>query len=186
MEKILGKLTTTCRDSYVIVAVGSAGTLLLGLLFYFCLHKPLAAGAADYARQAAQSASKVTQITNFQNAHLNFKEYQAEIDKREKRVRSFLPEDIGQGVFIISVERLALKNEMQLEMVSPQKLMTDTDKICLPLKVKLTGSYFGLLKFLQGLQNGERLVEVEDMSVTVKGDSLMVDMLLNIYAVPAK
>jgi Tfp pilus assembly protein PilO len=84
------------------------------------------------------------------------------------------------------LERLALHNQMELHMVRPQKNISAEDNQCLPIKIRITGRYFGLLKFLQGLQDGERLAVVKNLSIVSKGDTLESDMLIHIYAVPAK
>ena len=79
-----------------------------------------------------------------------------------------------------------MRSKMELQMVTPQKSELQGDVFCLPLNLKLTGSYFCLLKFLQGLQEGERLAVVKNMSIEAKENMLSVTMLLDIYAVPVK
>ena len=186
MDKILMKLKTCSRNNLYMLLIVLTGTLSGMLLFYFALHRPLMAAAGDYEQQAAESARKITAVVNFQNAHLDMKEYRAELKKREQRVRQYLPCDIAQGEFILYVERLAQAGKMELQLVSPQKTETAEEAWCLPLRLRLAGSYFGLLKFLQGLQEGERLVTVKNMSITSRERVLQADMLVNIYAVPAK
>ncbi|MCR5757666.1 MAG: type 4a pilus biogenesis protein PilO [Selenomonas sp.] len=182
----LRKLPTIPSDICPVLGMGSLGVLLGGILFYFFLHMPLMAAAEDCRQQAAEAGRQVTQIVNFQNAHRDLPAYQAEIAQREKRAWGHLPATLEQGEFILAIERLAGQSRMQLELVSPQKELAMPDTLCLPIKIGLTGDYFGLLRFLRGLQDGERLVVVKDMSVAVKGAGLTVDMLLNIYAVPEK
>lgn len=186
MERLLRKIRAGSKDKGYVIILTLAGTLAGGLLFYFFLHKPLLAAAEDCNRQAAEAVREVTAVTNFQNAHLNMKEYRAELKKREQRVMQYLPENLSQGEFILYLERLAMRSKMELQMVNPQKSELQGDVFCLPLKLKLTGSYFCLLKFLQGLQEGERLAVVKNMSIEAKENMLSVSMLLNIYAVPVK
>ncbi len=189
-ENMLMKFKTGSFNSFynvqLLMIMVVASTLLGGLLFYFILHKPLTAAAEDYARQAAAHTQEITAVTNFQNAHLQMKEYRAELKKREQRVWQYLPEHMGQGEFMLYLERLALHNQMELQMVNPQKNISAEDNQCLPIKIRIVGRYFGLLKFLQGLQDGERLAVVKKMSIVSKGDTLECDMLIHIYAVPAK
>ena len=185
-ENMLMKFKTVSQNNLQLLVMGLAVTLLGGLLFYFILHKPLTAAAEDYARQAAAHTQEITAVTNFQNAHLQMKEYRAELKKREQRVWQYLPEHMGQGEFMLYLERLALHNQMELQMVSPQKNISAEDNQCLPIKIRVAGRYFGLLKFLQGLQDGERLAVVKNLSIVSKGDTLESDMLIHIYAVPAK
>ena len=185
-DKMMMKFKAASQNNLQMMIMVVAGTLLGGLLFYFILHRPLAAAAGDYARQAAGHAQEITDVTNFQNAHLHMKEYRAELNKREQRVWQYLPEHMGQGEFMLYLERLALHNQMELQMVSPQKNISAGDSQCLPIQVRIVGRYFGLLRFLQGLQDGERLAVVKNLSIVSKGDTLESDMLIHIYAVPAK
>jgi len=186
MDKYWLKIMTCHEEKTYVLAMALAGTLIGVMLFYFVLHRPLAAAADDYVRQAAESTQEITAISNFQNAHLQMKEYRTELAKREQRIMQYLPEKMAQGEFIQSLERLALQNKVKLQMVSPQKSISDGDSLCLPIKIKLTGGYFGLLKFIQGLQDGERLAVVNHMEITAKEAVLDVEMLVHIYAVPAK
>ena len=185
-ENMLMKFKTVSQNNLQLLVMGLAVTLLGGLLFYFILHKTLTAAAEDYTQQAAAHTQEITAVTNFQNAHLQMKEYRAELKKREQRVGQYLPEHMGQGEFMLYLERLALHNQMELQMVNPQKNIVAEDNQYLPIKIRIVGRYFGLLKFLQGLQDGERLAVVKKMSIVSKGDTLESDMLIHIYAVPAK
>lgn len=185
-EKMLMKFKTGSRNNVQLMIMGLAVTLIGGLLFYFILHRPLNAAAEEYARQAAAHIQEITAVTNFQNAHLQMKEYRAELKKREQCVWQYLPEQMGQGEFMLYLERLALHNHMELQMISPQKNISAGDDQCLPIKIRIVGRYFGLLKFLQGLQDGERLAVVKNLSIVSKEDTLESEMLIHIYAVPAK
>ena len=174
------------EEKQAVLLIALAGTLLGVMLFYFILHRPLVAAADDCAQQAAEAAQEITAITNFQNAHLQMKEYRHELTLREQRILRYLPEKMGQGEFIQYLERLSLKSKVKLQMVSPQKSIPDGDNLCLPIKLRLNGSYFGLLDFMQGLQNGDRLAVVKNMSITAGETDLEVEMLIHIYAVPVK
>ena len=186
MEKLLRKIKQYGNDGHCLLILAGGGTLLGAVLFYFALHRPLAAAADECSRQALADRKAYTQVINFQNAHLDMKEYQADLGRRQKRVHQYLPDDMAQGEFVLYLERLAVRTHLQLETVSPQKCVQTAENLCLPVKLKLTGDYFALLKFLQGLENGERMVLVKNISIAVKERALEADMLINIFAVSAK
>ena len=186
MKKLLLKFKQYGNDRHCLLLLVCAGTLLGAVLFYVALHRPLVAATDEWNRQADADKKAYTQVTNFQNTHLDMKEYRLDLSRRQKRVHQYLPDDMAQGDFLLSLERLAVQNHLQLENVSPQKSIQMEENCCLPVKIKLTGGYFALLKFLQGLENGERMVLVKNMSIAVKERALEVDMLINIFAVSAK
>lgn len=186
LKKLLRKIKQYIDDGHCCLLLAGGGTLLAAVLFYFALHRPLAAAADECIHQAAADREAYTQVVNFQNAHLDMKEYQRDLGQRQKCVHQYLPDDMEQGSFILSLERLAVRSHLQLENVSPQKCVQTEDNCCLPVKLKVTGDYFALLKFLQGLENGERMVLVKNMSIAVKERTLEADMLLNIFAVSVK
>lgn len=186
MDKYWLRLRIYSEGKQSVLLIALAGTLLGVLLFYFVLHRPLVAAADDCVRQAAEATQEITAITNFQNAHLQMKEYRHELTQREQRILRYLPEKMAQGEFIQYLERLSLKSKVKLQMVSPQKSIAAGDDLCLPIKLKLSASYFGLLHFMQGLQNGERLAVVKNMVIRAEESVLDVEMLIHIYSVPAK
>ena len=85
------------------------------------------------------------------------------------------PNPPNANLFEVLVEPMAYLAECQKPAVRTSKN-----------KIRIVGRYFGLLKFLQGLQDGERLAVVKNLSIVSKGDTLESDMLIYIYAVPAK
>ena len=172
--------------SQTMLGLGAAATLCLLLLFFLAVHLPLERAAQEYRSEAAEAAGEIVTIGNFQNAHLDRKAYLAELNKRQERAWKALPEDLEQGKFIVYVERLAQQSHIQLQQVSPQKKAAAADKRSLSLHLRLQGGYFSLLRFMRGLQDGERLVAVNNMAVRVEGQELVTDLVVNIYAVSDK
>jgi type IV pilus assembly protein PilO len=50
----------------------------------------------------------------------------------------------------------------------------------------MQGGYFGLLKFMRELQDGERFVTVQELGIIAENNQLVTDIMVNIYAVSAK
>lgn len=186
MEKILSKWKNSKAGAERYGALALAGTVTLWLLFYFVLHRPLVDAAAEYRQQAGQAAAEVTSLVNFRNEHLQLQEYAQELGRRELRARHALPEDMAQGEFLVALERLAIRSQLRILSVSPGKVISQGESICLPLRLEVVGDYFSLLKFLQGLQQGERLVIVKNIAVKSDKDKkspLAAELGINIFAV---
>lgn len=179
----------TYRESEIAPAIllGVLGTLALLALFFLCVHEPLQGAAGKYQQAAVRDAGEIARIGNFQNAHMQRQEFMAELAQRQTRAFKALPEDLDQSGFIAGLERLAQASRMQLVFIRPQKAVSSGERLCLPVLVRLQGDYFALLKFLRGLQGGERLVLVKSMALQVKQvGALEADLELHIFAVPAK
>ena len=71
MEKLLRKIKQYGNDGHCLLILAGGGTLLGAVLFYFALHRPLAAAADECSRQALADRKAYTQVINFQNAHLD-------------------------------------------------------------------------------------------------------------------
>jgi cell division protein FtsB len=54
MDKYWLKIMTCHEEKTYVLAMALAGTLIGAMVFYFVLHRPLAAAADDYVRQAAK------------------------------------------------------------------------------------------------------------------------------------
>ena len=79
-----------------LIAAGLAGSLLVFLLFIFVIHLPLQRAAGEYRREAAVATQEINEVVNFQNAHLDRKAYQKELDMRQSRVLKAFPDHIAQ------------------------------------------------------------------------------------------
>lgn len=186
MEKRMEKLSIpgSRRQHFFVLAL--AGTLLLWLFFYFVLHRPLLMAAADFRQQGAQAERTMTAVVNFQNAHLPLKDYQQELGRRDIRARQALPAEMEQGDFLVALDRLAVRSHLRILSVVPGKAAADERYLCLPVKLQLAGDYFSLLHFLQELQQGERLVVVNSLTVKEgkdKDGTLRAELSLHIFSV---
>lgn len=169
-----------------LIAAGLAGSLLVFLLFIFVIHLPLQRAAGEYRREAALAKQEINEVVNFQNAHLDRKAYQKELDMRQSQVVKAFPDHIAQADFLLEIQRLAGQAKLQLLQVEPGKIMQNDERQTLPVRIRMQGGYFGLLKFIRELQDGERFVTVQELGITAENNELVTDIMVNIYAVSAK
>lgn len=174
------------HNGQVIVAALLAASVLSMLVFWAGVHLPLQEAVQDYRSEADKSAQEIIRIGNFQNAHLDYKEFAAGLAEREKRASLALPDELDQAGTITAIERMALQEHMQLRSIKPEKIMKEERTECLPIRIELTGGYFALLRFMKDLQDGDRLAMVHDVSIKVESAQLDAELVINVFAVPAK
>ena len=171
------------RGKALLVAGMLAGLVVSGLVFYLFLHRPLQAETASRIHQAEGAAQEVSRIVNFRNAHLNDKEQRQALAKRQAAVDKALPDQLEQGLFLGELERLTRRCQLQLLALSPEPAEQAEGYKALTVKLRLQGSYFQLMAFLQGLRDGERLVTVKKMALQCAQGQIAGDLWLEIYAV---
>lgn len=159
---------------------------LLVPAFVICVHLPLQQAASEYRSEAAKASREINTVVNFQNAHRDRKAYQKELEARRQLAYQAIPENIGQASFLLDMERKAGQAHLQLLLIQPGELVQTDGRQSLPVHLRVQGSYFSLLTFMRELQNGERLVTVQDLGIKLANGQLQVDLLVNIYAVPDK
>lgn len=188
MRKLLAKWKTyhNCHKKTAVLWLGFGGTIALLAIFLLLVHLPLERAAQEYRSEATEAAAEIVTVGNFQNAHLDRKAYLAELNKRQERARRAVPDSLEQGKFIVYVERLAQQSRIQLQQVSPQSKREAGEKDGLSLHLRLQGGYFSLLRFMRGMQEGERLVVVNNLAVHAEGQQLVTDLAVNIFAVSDK
>ena len=164
-------------------AVAAAMSLLSALAFYYFIHVPLLAAAQDIHGQAQDMARQITRIGNFCNAHINDKDYLQELKKRQSLADKALPAEMQQGQFWAETERLAERCGIRLLGLTPERNEDGKGCSSMTVKVHISGRYFSLLAFLQGLRDGERLVTVKNMALQEKNVTIDGTLWLNIYAV---
>ena len=188
MKKLLArvKIHSGTHKAATMIGLAMGGTIGLLLSFFVLVHLPLRQAAQEYRNEAAEKAGEIVTVGNFQNAHLDRKAYLAELSKRQECAAKAVPDHMEQGKFIVYVQRLAQQSRIQLQQIRPQQKETDDDKHSLSLHLRLQGGYFSLLKFMRGLQDGERLVVINNMAVRLEGQQLVTDLAVNIFAVSDK
>ena len=147
-----------------------------------------------------------TNILNYKNKYGNLEEYMEKLEERFQLSSRILPENINQGEFINFLQRTALENNIKIISLTPstiQPVYDDSENkseaaksegeetakqggtlIKLPIDLKIEGTYLSMIKFLESLEKSERLMNVEEVSITSKddGDRLNCDLKIIIFA----
>ena len=172
------------KDVFAIVCC-SCSWMLAG--FYFFLHEPWQEEISQVRSEEFEEQQKILNVENFMNAHRDMNEFSQETAKHQEIAKKAMPEELEQGEFLEFLQRLALGKQIELVGVVPQKESQERNVTVLPVQVKLKCNYFQLLDFLQGLQQGERLVVINSLTVKQgkdREDALTAELGLSIFSVP--
>lgn len=121
-------------------------------------------------------------LEKLQQEHPDLEKYQMEVEREKERVTGLLPDDMLTAFFLHDIKSAADRAGMRLRELAPEEAEEEDGLSSLPVRANLTGDYFSFLRFLQSLQNGSRLVQVDSMDVAQKGETLECRLKFKIFA----
>ena len=161
-------------------------------VFMACLYgfvlKPFINGQLELARaQNLQAQQKISELEHFRKDLLADDGFIDDLRIRYKRLLNAVPEELEQGELIFELQRLANQSEVELVELAPiSEDMPNADTVPrrLSLRIILRADYFRLLDFLQGLQDVERYIAVDSMTISAENGekNLKVELRLTAFS----
>lgn len=163
-----------------------AFSLLLIFIWYSFIYLPLADEKAAATAELAQKTNQQITLANFQNEHLDMAAYEEMLLASENNANNSLPDEIAASEFISTIQQLALANNLKIQKITPQEIVTNNNVSECPLNVTVTAGYFDLLNFLAALKESPRFMLVKAADITAKNGVLTCTLTISIYAMPDK
>lgn len=166
------------KPKLILIGVG-ASIVLLGAWFLF-LWKP-ASNDLDQAKADRVAAEQQAANLQVRLSHLKQLEANAEVLERDRALLSTaIPDSDKLDDFILQVNERAAKSGVSFVSVSPtppdlSAVATAAGGVAtspgtVSLQIQATGDYFQLLRFLEELRDGPRLVTVDTFSLAKGGE----------------
>ena len=133
-------------------------------------------------------------IQEYNSKYGNLDDYIFDLEELYQSSSDTLPDQMQQGQFINLMQQIALDNQVKvlsLELSDIQLLNKEANESSnefalnkLPIVVKVESSYNSLINFLKAIEDSERLVKVDNFSMTSKGtgDDLICNLELTIFS----
>ena len=144
---------------------------------------------SGFVRLLAEQEGKLNEMKNeytilerLQQEHPDVERYQMEVEREKEQVAGLLPDNMQTAAFLQSIKVFSDSSGMKLRELCPEDAAEENGLVVMPVRVNLTGDYFSLLHFLRKLQSGQRLVQVEAMTVNQKGDALDCRLKIKVFS----
>ena len=137
-------------------------------------------------RQSVINTEKL--IIELRNEYSNLDEYMKKLEERYQLANKSLPGQINEGEFIKYLQHKAIKNQVKITNITPNEteLIKDESKnvTSLLINLKFECGYIQLINFLKELEDSERLMKLENLSIISKnnGELLICEINFIIYA----
>ena len=191
----------TLKFNKTTLAVSLFFCVISEILFWQFAHKYTQQRILQLDLERQKSSQISTNILNYKSKYGNLDEYLQRLEERFQLSNKILPERMEQGEFVNFLQKTALENQIKIVSLTPSTIQpvydnakTNSDNeeaeetaknrsenlIKLPISVKIEGSYISLIKFLESIESKERLMNIEEFSITSKGDGDWLTCNLNV------
>ncbi|HEX2849395.1 MAG TPA: type 4a pilus biogenesis protein PilO [Acidimicrobiales bacterium] len=162
-----------------LILIGVGGAVVIAALWFFLLWKPQGDHLSKAKADKAAAQVRVDQLST-QLAHLKKLEANAAVLERDRALlAAAIPSSDQLDAFILSTNEKAATAGVSFVSISPQQpgaanaapgAAAASGPQVVGLQIQVTGDYFAILRFLEALRDGDRLVTVENFSLSKGGE----------------
>ncbi len=162
-----------------VILIGAGAAVLIGALWFFLLWSPQGK-SIDKAKAERAAAEQRSAQLRVRLAHLQKLQANAEVLERDRALLSTaIPASDQLDDFILQVNDRAAKAGVAFVSVAPQQpgagaappgAGAAAGPTPIGLQIQVTGDYFAILRFMEQLRDGPRLVTVENFSLAKGGE----------------
>jgi type IV pilus assembly protein PilO len=174
------------------VGVGALAVLLVAGAYYLLLYSDI---ADQIDKQQKQGQALRSELTQQKQAEIAYQKDLAELNERKQHQRELnliLPETTEHPAFLSSLQNVANVSGVTLLGWTPQEEVSQRFYAKVPMRLALSGKYHQVAKFIHGVGQLDRIINVENISLTTPkqvGDDvvLKVDCLATAFhSIPMK
>jgi type IV pilus assembly protein PilO len=154
---------------YPVLAKSLVGVLmatLVAVLYYVIWYGDV---AADIDRLKKQETSLKSDLAKVQQSEFEYHKDLAELTERQQKQRELnkiLPETTEYPAFLSAVQGVANVAGVQLQGWSPQEEVVQKFFARVPMKLTIEGKYHQIAKFFYGVGQLDRIINIENISLT--------------------
>lgn len=157
-----------------LILIGVVASLLLSVGWYFALWKPASANLEEAKTREGAAQTQVDTLTT-ELARLKQLEANREVLERDlAALGEKLPEEDKLDTFILELNDIATTAGITLQSLSPGEPQlaaaadpaAATGPIPITLQMQVQGDYFAILRFMDALRDGTRLVTANNLSLS--------------------
>ena len=190
------------KKSFIITIIFCTGIIIV---FWILSHKLTQQKILRLNLERQKLAQINTNILNYKNKYGDLDEYLAKLEERYNLANISLPEQMQQGEFINFLQQTALEQQVKIISLNTGsiQLIEESDKndvennvesnfiqnkesalSKLPISIKIECDYVSLIKFLKTVEESERLMKIDNLTIIGKddGDNIICNLNIVIFA----
>lgn len=159
-ESTLAKMPLAARIGITV------GLLVLGALAYYVVFYSEVSGQIE--STVAQRSKLEGDLRAAKKAEAAYQKDYEELARRRERKREFskiLPTEAQAPAFLLAVQSVANSSGVELTAWSPQPEVKKEYYASIPMRIKVSGRFHQIAKFLYGIGQSDRIMNVENISL---------------------
>lgn len=161
------------------ILIGVAAAVLLTIIWFFLLWSPTGKKVEEAKADLTAAQTRKTELETRLARLKRLEQNQAVLESARALFATAIPDADQLDEFILEVNDRATKTGVTFVSVSPQQpnaaavvpgAATAGAPTVVGLQLQVTGDYFALLRFMEALRDGPRLVTVENLSLSKGGE----------------
>jgi len=173
-DSILSRVPLPAKVGIIVAALA-----LIGVAYWVVFYGDVAQKITDEVRREDKLKSDLAEAKKAESA---YQKDLAELHEREQRkaeIEKILPSEAQYPAFLSSVQSVANLSGVNLIAWTPDLELKQEFYARVPMKVRLTGRYHRVAKFFQAISELDRVINMEDISITapkVEDDNVVVSV----------
>jgi type IV pilus assembly protein PilO len=160
-ESILARVPLPAK-----IGIVTAALALIGVAYWVVFYGDISQKIESEVRREDKLKSD---LADAKKAEIAYQKDLAELHEREQRrteIEKILPSEAQYPAFLSSLQMVANLSGVNLVAWSPGLEVKEQFYARVPMKVKLIGRYHRIAKFFQGVSELDRVINMEDISIT--------------------
>ena len=160
-ELSLGRLPTAAR-----IGVGVGMVALVAVAYYVVFYSDL---ASQIEASRGREGQLRTELSEARKAEFAYQKDLAELTQRQQRQRELnkvLPTSGEYPAFLSAVQNVANVSGVALTAWSPTPEVSEQFYARIPMRIELSGRYHQIAKFFYGVGQLDRIINIENISLT--------------------
>jgi Tfp pilus assembly protein PilO len=150
-----------------------AGALVVVLLWYFLLFAPTSSDLNDTRDEVAAAEGQTQELENTVRRLKELSRNSVQQEAELATLRAAIPENPDLGSFILQANEIATTSGIDWLSISPSPPVANTTSganSTIAVSIQINGGFFQLLDYLNRLEDMDRLVIIDNVSVSAGGD----------------
>jgi type IV pilus assembly protein PilO len=149
------------------IGVTMGAMLVVGLIYYSLFYGDL---EAEIQTAQSQSASLVTEKESYESRrsqYLNYRNELTRLQEEQREILKILPRKSEISSFLSSIQEQAEVSGVEIEVLTPEPELPEDLYVRIPVKIEVLGSYHSITKFFKNISELQRIVNLENVSLTM-------------------
>jgi Tfp pilus assembly protein PilO len=188
------KKEMTKKDQILIA--GSIGVFIVVVLLFVFVFQPLIANILEYNKQERKMDEQLAKVDSMS---ADKEKLSADIETIRKKIAYYekkLPQETDIPEVLEELIKIGEKSNVTFVMIEPKEtekisvgVAQDKSYLQIPIEIKLNAGYHEFARFINGVENFERFMKVDDISIVSKtGTDKLHDasLIVSAYAIERK